>query len=118
MREGWYPCPSGAAQVRYWDGSAWTDRTRPDMLGWVHGPRVLDLPGVFAFGRDPAGAHSGRPGPLDPALWRRVRNALIALPILYIALILPAGWVLTAIGLSTGVAQLVYLVALILLCGS
>ena len=118
MREGWYPCPSGAAQVRYWDGTSWTDRTRPDLLGWVHGPRVLDLPGVFAFGRDPDADASGRPGPLDPTLWRRVRNALIALPILYLALILPAGYLLTSIGLSTTVAQIVYLAVLVFICGS
>ncbi|HZU57792.1 MAG TPA: DUF2510 domain-containing protein [Actinocrinis sp.] len=118
MREGWYPCPSGAAQVRYWDGTSWTDQTRPDLLGWVHGPRVLDLPGVFAYGRDPEADGSGRPGPLDPTLWRRVRNALIALPILYIALILPAGYLLTAIGLSVGVARIIYLVVLVVICGS
>src|SRR5438270_8229397 len=116
MREGWYPCPSGAAQVRYWDGTSWTDQTRPDLLGWVHGPRVLDLPGVFAFGRDPDADGSGRPGPLDPTLWRRVRNALIALPILYIALILPAGYLLTSIGLSTTAAQIVYLAVLVFIC--
>lgn len=118
MREGWYPCPTGAAQVRYWDGTGWTERTRPDLLGWVHGPRVLDLPGVFAFGRDPDADGAGRPGPLDPTLWRRVRNSLIALPILYIALILPVGYLLTAIGMSTGVAQIVYLLILLLICGS
>ncbi|MBS2962857.1 DUF2510 domain-containing protein [Actinocrinis puniceicyclus] len=118
MREGWYPCPSGAAQVRYWDGTAWTDRTRPDLLGWVHGPRVLDLPGVFAYGRDPQADRGGRPGPLDPSLWRRVRNALIALPLLYIGLILPAGYLLTSIGLPVGVARVIYLAALIVICGA
>ena len=118
MREGWYPCPSGAAQVRYWDGTAWTDRTRPDLLGWVHGPRVLDLPGVFAYGRDPDPGDSGRPGPLDPSLWRRVRNALIALPILYVALILPFGYLLSWVGLSDTLEKIVYLLILIVVCGS
>jgi len=118
MREGWYPCPSGAAQVRYWDGSEWTDQTRPDLLGWVHGPRVLDLPGVFAYGRDPDAENSGRPGPLDPTLWRRVRNALIALPILYLLLLVPAGWVLSAIGLSGTPENLIYLAILVVICGS
>jgi hypothetical protein len=118
MREGWYPCPSGAAQVRYWDGTVWTDRTRPDLLGWVHGPRVLDMPGVFAYGRDPDASATGRPGPLDPSLWRRVRNALIALPILYVLLILPAGFALSKLGLSGVPEQIVYLGFLAGICGS
>jgi hypothetical protein len=118
MREGWYPCPSGAAQVRYWDGTQWTDRTRPDLLGWVHGPRVVDLPGVFAYGRDPD-ADQGDLGPLDPSVWRRVRNALIALPILYIALIIPFGYILSAIGITnTFFEQVLYLAILIVICGS
>lgn len=118
MRAGWYPCPSGAAQVRYWDGTKWSDQTRPDLIGWVHGPRVLDLPGVFAYGRDPEAGASDRPGPLDPTLWRRVRNALIALPILYLALLIPAGFLLSKIGLSGGLETIVYLVLLIAICGS
>ena len=118
MREGWYPCPSGAARVRYWNGSEWTERTRPDLLGWVHGPRVMDLPGVFAFGRDESDDGTGRPGPLDPSLWRRVRNALIALPILYIALLLPAGLFLSALGLKGTPEQLLYLAILVVACGS
>lgn len=28
-KSGWYPCPSGADQVRFWNGSAWTSRTNP-----------------------------------------------------------------------------------------
>ena len=118
MREGWYPDPGGAARVRYWDGTKWTDQTRPDLLGWVHGPRVLDMPGVFAYGRDPDAGASGRPGPLDPTLWRRVRNALIALPILYIALIIPVGFLLAKMGFSGFLEQLVYLAILIVICGS
>jgi hypothetical protein len=118
MREGWYPCPSGAARLRYWNGSAWTETTRPDLLGWVHGPRVMDLPGVFAYGRSETDDLGGRPGPLDPSLWRRVRNAMIALPVLYIALLLPAGLALSSIGLSGGFEQLIYLAILVLICGS
>src|SRR4051812_7818714 len=26
---GWYPDPAGSADERYWDGTAWTDRTQP-----------------------------------------------------------------------------------------
>ena len=118
MREGWYPCPSGAARVRYWNGSEWTDQTRPDLLGWVHGPRVMDLPGVFAFGRSDSDDAAGRLGPLDPTLWRRVRNALIALPVLYIALLVPAGLFLSAIGIKDLPEQLLYLIVLVVACGS
>jgi hypothetical protein len=118
MREGWYPDPGGAAGVRYWNGSAWTDQIRPDLLGWVHGPRIVDLPGVFAYGRTAGGDASSRPGPLDPSLWRRVRNALIALPILYIALVLPAGLALSVVGLSGGAEQLLYVAVLVVICGS
>ncbi len=117
MREGWYPCPSGAAQVRYWDGTNWTDQTRPDLLGWVHGPRVLDLPGVFAYGRDPDAKDSGRPGPLDPDTWRRVRNSVVALPILYVALVVPAALLLKVLGLP-GFLDKLLIVALIVVCGS
>lgn len=27
---GWYPDPSNAQQLRYWDGSTWTDHTQPN----------------------------------------------------------------------------------------
>lgn len=117
MREGWYPCPSGAAQVRYWDGTKWTDQTRPDLLGWVHGPRVLDLPGVFAYGRDPQDGASGRPGPLDPAAWRRLRNSVIALPVLYVALIAPAALLLNVLRLPGFLSDVLILV-IVIACGS
>lgn len=118
MRAGWYPCPSGAAQVRYWDGAQWTEQTRPDLVGWVHGPRLLDVPGVFAYGRGPGDGTGGRPGPLDPAHWRRVRNALIALVVLYLLLLVPAGLAMSAVGLSGTVEQVIYLGALIVACGA
>lgn len=99
MREGWYPCPSGQPQLRYWSGSAWTERTRPDLVSWVHGERVLDVPGVFAYGRAADGDESGRPGPLPPHIWRRARLALILLVPIYLASLLPLGWVLSKLNL-------------------
>ena len=99
MREGWYPCPSGQPQLRYWSGSAWTDRTRPDLVSWVHGDRVLDVPGVFAYGRNPDENAGGRPGPLDPYIWRRARLALILFVPIYLAMLLPLGLALSYLGL-------------------
>jgi hypothetical protein len=119
MREGWYACPSGAAQLRYWDGSAWTERVRPDLIGWVHGRRVLDVPGVFAYGRiDPAAALGGRPIPPDPSVWRRARNALIALPLLYLAALIPAALILSKLGLSNILEQIFYIALLVTACGA
>jgi hypothetical protein len=99
MREGWYPCPSGQPQLRYWSGSEWTDRTRPDLVSWVHGDRVLDVPGVFAFGRSADEAPGARPGPLEPHVWRRARLALILLVPIYLASLLPLGLALSYVGL-------------------
>lgn len=99
MREGWYPCPSGQPQLRYWSGSEWTDRTRPDLVSWVHGDRVMDVPGVFAFGRSADEAAGGRPGPLEPHVWRRARLALILLVPIYLASLLPVGLALSYVGL-------------------
>jgi len=99
MREGWYPCPSGAPQLRYWNGAAWTEQTRPDLVSWVHGDRMLDVPGVFAFGRSPDEELGGRPGPLEPHIWRRARLALILLVPIWVALVLPLGLALSYLGL-------------------
>lgn len=99
MREGWYPCPSGQPQLRYWTGSAWTERTRPDLVSWVHGDRMLDVPGVFAYGRSPDDDLNGRPAPLEPYIWRRARLALILFVPIYLAMLLPLGLALSQIGL-------------------
>jgi Protein of unknown function (DUF2510) len=118
MREGWYPCPSGQPQLRYWTGSAWTERTRPDLVSWVHGDRVLDAPGVFAYGRSADEDLTGRPGPLPPHVWRRARLALILLLPIYGGLILPADFILPAIGLKGGLERLVYTMIVILGLGA
>ena len=115
MREGWYPCPSGQPQLRYWTGSAWTEQVRPDLVSWVHGDRLLDVPGVFAFGRTDDDGSGGRPGPLPPHIWRRARLALILLVPLYVGLLLPLGFGLSYIGLPA-VPQLTVLIVLVA-CG-
>lgn len=38
---GWYPNPDGSSDLRYWDGTAWTDRTQP-------GPSVPATPATPA----------------------------------------------------------------------
>jgi hypothetical protein len=118
MREGWYPCPSGQPQLRYWTGSAWTEKTRPDLVSWVHGDRMLDVPGVFAYGRSPEGENGGRPGPLEPHVVRRARLALILFVPIYIGLLLPFGWLLSSIGLSSGLEQIIYVAILVLGLGT
>ena len=99
MPEGWYPCPSGAPQLRYWTGSSWSEQTRPDLVSWVHGERLLDAPGVFAYGRNPDEDNGGRPGPLEPHIWRRARLALILFLPIWGAMLLPLGLALSYIGL-------------------
>jgi len=118
MREGWYPCPSGQPQLRYWSGTAWTEQTRPDLVRWVHGDRMLDVPGVFAFGRGSDEDDSGRPGPLEPHIWRRARLALILFVPIYLGLLLPFGLLLSDIGLSNAAEQFVYLLVLVLGLGT
>ena len=118
MREGWYPCPSGQPQLRYWSGTAWTEQTRPDLVRWVHGDRMLDVPGVFAFGRGADEDDSGRPGPLEPHIWRRARLALILFVPIYLGLLLPFGLLLSDIGLSNAAEQFVYLLILVLGLGT
>ncbi|HEV2640374.1 MAG TPA: DUF2510 domain-containing protein [Actinocrinis sp.] len=117
MREGWYPCPSGVAQVRYWDGTDWTEQTRPDLLGWVHGNRILDMPGVFAYGRTAKVVDPRDRRKPSAETWRRARNLLIAAPILYVILLFPAGIVLSATGLSGNIEQYLYIVLIVVPCG-
>ena len=118
MREGWYPCPSGQPQLRYWTGSAWTEKTRPDLVSWVHGDRMMDVPGVFAYGRSAEDDNAGRPGPLEPYIRRRARLALILFVPIYIGLLLPFGWLLSDVGLSNGLEQLIYVMILVLGLGT
>lgn len=33
---GWFPDPDGKPCSRYWDGSSWTEQTRPLMKEFVH----------------------------------------------------------------------------------
>lgn len=38
---GWHPDPSGQAQLRYWDGNQWTDKTHNEQMqeGWYPDPQ-------------------------------------------------------------------------------
>jgi hypothetical protein len=116
MRPGWYPCPSGAAQLRYFNGSKWTDEVRPDLLGWVHGRRILDMPGLFAFGRGTGEEAQGR-RTLTTRQWRKLRNSLIALPILYLVLLIPVGLFASVIGIPSGPVRVVYPLLICVGCG-
>lgn len=100
MRAGWYPCPSGAAQLRYFDGADWTDETRPDLVAWVHGRRILDMPGVFAYGRSRAAESGpGRRQALTNRQWIRLRNSLIAIPVVIVVLSVVVGYPASVLGL-------------------
>jgi hypothetical protein len=116
MRPGWYPCPSGAAQLRYFDGSSWTDQVRPDLLGWVHGRRVLDMPGLFAFGRS-GSDDAGAGGTLTARQWKKLRNSLIALPVLYIVLLIPVSLFASVHSIPAGVTRVVYILLICTGCG-
>jgi hypothetical protein len=118
MREGWYPCPSGQPQLRYWTGSAWTEQTRPDLVSWVHGDRVLDVPGVFAFGRSADDDAGGRPGPLDPHVWRRARMGLILVVPVALGLLLPCALLLSWLGLTGAPEKFIYVVIILAVCGA
>jgi hypothetical protein len=62
---GWYPDPGQTSEApateRWWDGKAWTDRTRPAESAAVWGPPALTPPA----GADPA----GNVHPSDPAAY-------------------------------------------------
>ena len=107
---GWYACPSGAPQLRYWTGTAWSERTRPDTLAWVHGPRVVDVPGVFAYGRDPSAAAQERVS--REATQRAVRH-LLYVPVAYLVLAIPVSIAASAMGLSTVIMWLLFAVLLL-----
>lgn len=111
---GWYADPSGAPQVRYWTGTSWTERTRPDVQSWVHGPRLVDVPGVFAYGRDPEAAAAVR---VSREARQRALRYLLYAPLAGVVLAVPASIILTSIGLSGAPLWLVYLAAVLGACG-
>jgi len=118
MREGWYPCPSGQPQLRYWTGSAWTEEVRPDLVSWVHGDRVLDVPGVFAFGRSAEQAQGGRPGPLPAHIWRRARLALILAVPIWAAMAFPLGYALSYLNFPSSVIPMLGVVIVLVGVGT
>jgi hypothetical protein len=60
---GWYPDPYGSPQLRWWDGSQWTDATHP--LDAPAGQTVPQAPQTGPSPR-PTGPHSSPAGPAGP----------------------------------------------------
>lgn len=79
---GWYPDPTGSPQTRWWDGSAWTEQTRP-----------LPPPSLYA-GMPPGGSTPGaharpqQPGVLHrelPFTVKVIVATLLVLLVLWVA---------------------------------
>ncbi|GAA1992645.1 DUF2510 domain-containing protein [Catenulispora subtropica] len=111
---GWYADPSGHPQLRYWTGTKWTERTRPDVQAWVHGPRLVDVPGVFAYGRDPQQAAAAR---VSREARQRALRYLMYAPLALVVLAVPASIILTSIGLHGAFLWIVFLAAVLAACG-
>jgi hypothetical protein len=111
---GWYADPAGHPQLRYWTGSKWTERTRPDVTAWVHGPRLVDVPGVFAYGRDPKQAAAAR---VSREARQRALRYLLYAPLAAVILAVPASVILTAIGLHGVPLWIVFLIGVLAACG-
>lgn len=111
---GWYADPSGAPQVRYWTGSSWSEKTRPDVAAWVHGPRVVDVPGVFAYGRDADAASRTH---VSAQAMQRAKRYLLYVPIAYGILAIPASIILSKIGVHGLADYVVLLIVILAACG-
>lgn len=63
--QGWYDDPTDAGRLRWWDGSAWTERTRPAGPAHAEGDGLDDVgSGQAAAGATATGGPSG-PGSAD-----------------------------------------------------
>ena len=111
---GWYACPTGAPHLRYWTGTAWSERTRPDVQAWVHGPRLVDVPGVMAYGRDASAAAQDRVG---RAATRRALKYLMYVPVVYLALAIPASLLFSALSLPKAVMWVIFVPLVLGVCG-
>lgn len=68
---GWYPDPQNASQERYWDGSTWSDQTRPTNGGGFApppppGPGGAYAPPMGGGGYVPSGYGYAAAGPPPP----------------------------------------------------
>lgn len=116
---GWYPDPADDANIRFWDGSTWTDRTRPKAAppppiaqpAWVATPptpyvQAAPTAQLSPYGPMPSvsAAGVGRIGPDGQPLagwWRRAGGYLIDWLIAVIAALLTAS-VASAVILGMG----------------
>ena len=57
---GWYPDPSVAGQVRYFDGHGWTEHTQPTPQA-IAAPQAAQLPAVPGYDQTPAVAPYQQP---------------------------------------------------------
>jgi Protein of unknown function (DUF2510) len=108
VNPGWYPDPNGGPELRWWDGSTWTEHTSPAPPGTpAPGPAPTDfpppgpVPGPVGF--PPAGPAPGLAGPPGSASGGHPpapggagsKNAvLVGLAVLIVALLLVGGFVL------------------------
>lgn len=121
---GWYDDPGGSAQLRYWDGSAWTEHTTtidrpsvPQQPQWGDPGQWTGQPGSGGA-PPPYGTYTPTSGPLAPSGMRRV-EALFAdigrivkrgwWPITAVSLIIWAVWtalVVVVIGVLIDIPRL------------
>jgi hypothetical protein len=62
--EGWYPDPSGAPALRWWDGAQWTAHVQqapPNQPQQPHQPQQQQQPGGYQQGQQPGGYQQGQP---------------------------------------------------------
>ncbi|MCY7401143.1 MAG: DUF2510 domain-containing protein [Nocardioides sp.] len=70
---GWFPDQTNSEQLRWWDGQAWTDQTKPlslidpiPLTPWDRTTRPLSLGRPSQRRRSPGTSAGGRSAPLRP----------------------------------------------------